>query len=267
MKLNILDKARRLEGTIARGMTGAAKNLVRSSAAREPIELAHTIVEAVECEVQSGGRGTRVFPFNTIQVSIVAPSEHERARIETIVNGAVTLRDRITERLQALRCSSVDLDVGVTYVPRGQRHWTDPQFAIAFSKVAREVDDAPLPARLEMTIVHGVAEHRTYAFTARRIDLGRGSEVRDGRHGLIRTNDVAFSETLAEVNHSVTRRHSHIEHDARSGQFRVLDDGSLHGTRIVRKGKTLPVPFGGLGVRLQPGDDIVLGQARIRVRF
>ncbi len=269
--MDILDKARRLEGTIARGMTGAAKNLVRSSTAREPIELAHAIVEAVEREVQSGGRGTRVFPFNTIQVSIVAPSEHERARLETIIDGAVTLHDRITDRLQALRCVSVDLEVGVTYVPRVPRHWTDPQFAIAFSRVVREVHQAPpsepLPARLEMTVVHGAAEHRTYAFAARRIDLGRGSEVRDGHHGLIRTNDVAFSETAADVNRSVSRRHSHIEHDARSGQFRLLDDGSLHGTRIVRKGKTLPVPFGGRGVRLQSGDDIVLGQARIRVRF
>lgn len=263
--MDIFAKARRLEGSIARGMTGAAKNLVRGGGAREPIELAHAIVDAVEREIQSGGRGTRVFPFNTIDVSIVAASDHARTRLETIVNGDVSLRDRITDRLRAARCTEVDLEVSITYVPRAQKHWTDPQFAIAFSKIAQEAPDLQasesLPARLEMTVVHGVAEHRTYAFTSHRIDLGRGGEVRDSRNGLIRTNHVAFSEG------SISRQHSHIAYDARSGQFRLHDDGSVQGTKIVRKGKTLAVPFGARGVRLQSGDDIVLGEARLRVKF
>jgi hypothetical protein len=265
--MNIFDKARRLEAHIARGMT----NLVRAGDAREPIELTHAIVEAVEREIQSGGRGTRVFPFNTIDVSIVAPSDHARARLEAVMNGRLSLRDRITDRLSEARCTADDLKVRINYVSRAQKHWTDPQFAIAFSRIARETPDLPasepLPPRLEVTVVHGAAEHRTYAFAAHRIDLGRGGEVRDSRRGLIRTNHVAFSEDEAQVNRTISRQHSHIAYDPRSGQFRLLDDGSIHGTKIVRRGKTVPVPFGARGVRLERGDDIVLGDARVRVKF
>jgi hypothetical protein len=270
--MDILEKARRLEDALARRMAGAAKSLAGGSAAREPIELTHAIVDAVEREVQSGGRGTRVFPFNTIDVSIVAPSDQARARLETVVNGDVSLLGRITERLRAARCSVVDLEVNITYVPRAQKHWTEPHFAIAFSRLVREKTQKaqaaePAPVRLEMTVVHGTAEHRTYAFGSRRIDMGRGSEIRDGRNGVMRTNDVAFSESAAEVNRSISRQHSHIEHDSTSGQFRLHDDGSLYGTKILRQGKTLPVPFGGRGVRLHSGDDIVLGEARVRIKF
>lgn len=265
--MNIFDKARRLERNISQGMT----NLVRRTGAREPIELSHAIVDAVEREIQPGGRGTRVFPFNTIEISIVAPSDRARARLEAIVNGEVSLRDRIDDRLRAARCGPADLEVGVTYVPQAEEQWTDPEFAIAFSKVAREtVDGQPsegLPVRLEMTVVQGTAERWSYAFACSRIDLGRGSEVRDTRHGLIRTNHVAFLDGPADGNRSTSRQHSHIAYDPGSGQFRVHDDGSVHGTRIVRNGKTLPVPFGTRGVRLQSGDDIVLGEARVRVKF
>jgi hypothetical protein len=267
--MDIFHKARRLEENIARSLTGAAKNLVRRRGTREPIELTHAIVDAVEREIQSGGRGTRVFPFNTIDVSIVAPSDHERARLETIVNGDLSLRDRIADRLRAADCTARDLEVGINYVPRAQKHWSDPQFAIAFSRIARERRDVPpsepLPPRLEMTVVHGAAEHRRYAFAAHRIHLGRGSEVRDSRNGLIRTNDVAFSETSAQA--TISRQHSHIGYDPASGQFRLHDDGSVYGTKIVRNEKTVQVPFGTRGVRLQSGDHILLGDARVHVRF
>lgn len=269
--MDILDKARRLEENIARGVTDAAKTLVRAGSTREPIELMHAIVDAVEREIQSGGRGTRVFPFNTINVSIVAPSDHARARLETIVNGDVSLRNRITDRLRRARCTAVDLEVSINYVPRAQKHWADPQFTIAFSRIPRETPNKqaaePPPARFEVTVVQGAAEHRTYAFGLHRIDLGRGGDVRDSHNRLIRTNHVAFSEDPAQVNRTISRQHSHIAYDPASGEFRAHDDGSVQGTRIVRKGKTLPVPFGGRGVRLQSGDDIVLGEARVRVKF
>ncbi len=75
--------------------------------------------------------------------------------------------------------------------------------------------DAP---RLELTVLNGTAERRTYALTASpRIDIGRCAEVRDSRHRLIRTNHVAFLERSGEVNQSVSRRHAHISYDPPSG--------------------------------------------------
>jgi hypothetical protein len=45
------------------------------------------------------------------------------------------------------------------------------------------------------------------------------------------------------------------------------DDDSEHGTQIVRDGRTIPVLRGARGVRLQPDDEVVLGEARVRIRF
>jgi hypothetical protein len=268
--MDILEKARRLEGNIARGMIDAANTLVRGGDAREPIELAHAIVDAVEHEIQSGGRGTRVFPFNTIDVSLLAPSDQARARLEAVVDGDVPLRHRIAERLRAAGCRDTELVVRIDYVPLAPEHWTNPQFSIAFSRLAREapVVEAPEdgPARIELTVTRGAAERWTYLFTAHRIDLGRGNDVRDSRNGLVRTNQVAFSEA-DDLNRSVSRQHAHIVYDRQAAQFRLYDDGSVHGTRIVRKGKTLAVPWGGRGGRLRSGDEIELGEARVRVRF
>jgi FHA domain-containing protein len=269
--MNIFRRARQLETAIARGMTDATKQLVGDRGMREPIELAHAILDAVEHEVQLGGRGARVFPFNTVAVSIAAPSERDRARLEPIVNGDVPLRSQIAGRLQAARCVVNGLEVTVEYVARAHKQWSDPQFGIAFTKAARQPQPQgptePVPNRLELTVVQGVAEHRSYAFASRRIELGRGAEVRDRRNMLIRTNHVAFSDAATPTNRSVSRQHAHIEHDPSANLFRLHDDGSVHGTSVVRNGRTLPVPCGARGVKLRPGDDIVLGEARLRVKF
>jgi hypothetical protein len=269
--MDILEKARRLEGRISRGMTHAARNLVRARGAREPIELAHAIVESVEREIQSGDRGTLVFPFNTVAVSIVATSEHERIKLEAAVNGTVQLRDRIIGRLQGAHCPTEDLEVSIAYVPSAHEDWSDPQFGVAFSRVARDAravrPPGPSAARLDMTIVHGDADRRTYSLTSSRIDIGRGAEVRNTRGAIIRTNDVAFSDTPEQINRSVSRQHAHITLDGELNHFRLYDDSSVHGTRILRKGRTVPVPFGSRGVRLQSGDEIVLGDARVRVKM
>ena len=85
--------------------------------------------------------------------------------------------------------------------------------------------------------------------------------------GSLRTNHVAFLERLGVANQTVSRRHVHILYEPDGRGFCVLDDGSEHGTGIIRHGRTLAVPRGARGVRLESGDEIVLGEARVRVRF
>jgi KS-AT-KR-ACP domain-containing polyene macrolide polyketide synthase/pimaricinolide synthase PimS2/candicidin polyketide synthase FscD len=41
----------------------------------------------------------------------------------------------------------------------------------------------------------------------------------------------------------------------------------VHGTSVDRNGSTVAVPSGSLGVRLQTGDELVLGEARLRIKF
>jgi hypothetical protein len=156
----------------------------------------------------------------------------------------------------------------VAYVASAPKDWRCPQFNLAFARVARaptsDTPRDPAYARIDLTVVRGTAAQKSYSFAANRIDLGRCAEVRDTRNRLVRTNHVAFVEGAGEVNQSVSRRHAHIEYEATSGGYRLRDDGSVHGTSVVRNGGTVAVPPGSLGVRLRTGDEVVLGEARLR---
>jgi hypothetical protein len=268
--MNILDKARTLESRIARTLSRAAEDVVGSSA-REPLEVAHAIVDVVERQIQAGSRGTRLFPFNRLSVSVLAPSRDARAHFEALFAAEPSLRERVLTRLRSAGCAVSDVEVAVAFAGRAARNWDHPQFHVAFDRVA-VVAAAPMtveskPVRVEVAVLRGAAERRSYAFASHRIDFGRGVEVRDDRQRLLRTNHVAFVEGSAGVNQTVSRCHAHVAVDPSSGDHRLYDDRSAHGTGIVRGGRTVPVPPGTRGVRLRSGDEIVLGEARLRVRL
>jgi FHA domain-containing protein len=268
--MNILRKVRDLETKIATRVDRTVGDFVQSGT-REPLEVVHAVIEATLREIQASGRGRRVFPYNAVTVTLLAPSRDARARCEAVLADGPPLRSRILDRLRSAGCQVTEIDVAVEYVARAQRNWDNPDFHIEFVRGAiaepkAVVEDAK-PVRLEVTVLNGVADRRTYSFAAARIDLGRCSEVRDSRQRLIRTNHVAFAEGAGDANQSVSRRHAHISHDPGSGEFRLHDDGSEHGTGIIRSGRTVAVPRGARGVRLRSADEIVLGAARIRVRF
>ena len=268
--MDILGKARRIESKIAGRLDEAAKEFVRSDA-REPIEIVHAILDAVEQEVQSSGRGTRVFPFNQIEVSVLAPSPEARAWLEAVFEGDPPLRARIVERLRSAGCPASEIIVATNYVARAQKNWPTREFRLGFARVTQpEVEEPDADSkhdRIEITVLRGVTEQRTYSFVASRVDFGRCAEVRDSRNRLVRTNHVAFTEESGDINQSVSRQHAHIACEPNSDRFRLHDDGSGHGTGIVREGRTVPVPRGSRGVRLQSGDEVVLGEARVRIRF
>jgi hypothetical protein len=268
--MDILGKALRLESKIAGRLDKAAKGFVRSGD-REPLEIVHAILDLVEQEIQSSGRGKRVFPFNRIELSVLAPSRETRARLEAVFSGDPSLNARVLERLQSGGCSTADIVLTTNYVTRAQKGWCAREFDLGFARVTQPDVPEPVrdsqPDRIEVTVLRGVAEQRTYSFLSRRIDLGRCAEVRDSRNRLIRTNHVAFTEGAGDVNQSVSRQHAHISCEPGSGDVRLHDDGGGHGTGIVRDGRTVPVPRGSRGVRLRSGDEIVLGEARVRIRF
>src|SRR5215471_19301694 len=133
--MDILGKARKLESSIARKLDSAARELM-GSGAREPIEIVNLIVDAVEQEIQSSGRGRRVFPFNRIAVSVLAPTRDARARLEAVLDGEPSLRQRIVERLRAARCVE-DVAVEAAYVGRPQKGWSHQDFHIEFYRDAR----------------------------------------------------------------------------------------------------------------------------------
>lgn len=275
--MDILAKARQLEARLARTVDRAAAR-VMPAGGREPLEIAHAVVDAVEREVQPAGRGRHLFPFNRIRVAVAAPSPHARARFEATFAMEPTLAQRIHARLETAGCVPSDLAVAVEYVEAAGTGWSAPDVHVEFERVdapaltpeppqepAPVVVEEPPPA-VEIEIVAGEAEQPAYVFQFARIDFGRCTEVRDRRNHLVRRNNVAFADTDSALNRTVSRRHAHLEYSTADRTYRICDDGSEQGTAVARNGRTIAVPPGARGVRLQPGDEILLGHARLRVR-
>jgi len=98
--MDLLGKARRLESAIARRFDRAARDVV-GAVPREPLEIVHLVIEAVAHEIQPGGRGKRVFPFNSVTLSVLAGSREERAILirdpNKLVSVAVLSSPKMTE--------------------------------------------------------------------------------------------------------------------------------------------------------------------------
>ena len=121
---------------------------------------------------------------------------------------------------------------------------------------------------VRLTVITGSAEEQQVCLKKRRIHLGRLAEVIDADGRLTRKNDVAFRDDGQAPNPSVSRAHAHIEFDPEKAVFRLFDDRSAHGTTVIRDGSVISVPQGASkGVALRNGDELVLGQARVRFPF
>src|SRR3954470_690746 len=277
--MDIAAKARRIERKLARTVDAAIGELVgRDEPA--PIEIVHAVLDRAEHEVQAIGGGRRVFPFNCVRVLIAAAprDKQARARVEAVLAGPPTLAERLIDRLRTVGCVAPRVSTDLVFVKQASATWDNPRFGVEFDR--REAVLPPAPAesrrtearrteapRLKLTVVKGTTDQRVYVFASGRIDIGRRAEVIDQRQRLIRTNQVAFADDDVAENRSVSRRHAHVEFVEGEGGYRIWDDRSTHGTNIVRGGRTIKVPAGARGTRLAAGDEIALGQARLRVEI
>jgi len=266
--MDLLAKARKLESHLARTVDRAAQQWSKSGP-RGPLEVVHGILDAVDERIEPAGRGTQVFPFNKVKATIVAVSPDARARFAGVLDGSPTLQERIEGKLRDAGCDVASLQVRVVYVAQADPAWTSPEFHVDFSRGAvQEQAPSPAPAavhEITLAVTNGSADRPDYALTLDRINVGRCAEVRDSRNRLLRTNHVAFTDAAGAINETVSRAHAHIDCHM-NGELRLFDDRSAHGTSIVRNGKTISVPAGSRGVRLQSGDEVVLGDARLRVK-
>ena len=267
--MDILRNLRRLESRLAQKMNETAQKLTPSNP-REPLEIVHAIVEMVEKHIEPAGRGRYVFPFNQIRICVAVDSSLTRARFEAVFESEPSVQQRIFKTLETAGCAST-LMISTTYAAQPEPHWTAPDFNLEFDRIHPGPPPKPecdaIRRCLKLTVVYGAAGQQTYVFTTSRINLGRRLDVRDNQNRLMRTNHVAFTECAEEPNPSVSRRHAHIEAAGSPAEYRLYDDRSAHGTSVERSGVTIVVPPGPRGIRLQSGDEIALGEARLQVEI
>lgn len=265
---SLLTSPRSLESRLASAIEVSARTAAPTSPAK-PFELVELAAEEIASHVHLAGRGRYTFPFNSVTITFIASTAEDRARFHAICAGPPTIAERVVRRLGGAGCNitEADVDVSVLFAASADSSWTQP-FHVALARVGAA---ARLPRgpgiRVDLLVTHGTAERGAYTFTTLPIAIGRGADVRDSRHQLLRINHVAFTDGDDEVNKTVSRRHARIEVDPDTNRLRVIDDNSAQGTSIIRKSRGIPVPKGSRGLGLQSDDEIVIGQARMRVQI
>jgi hypothetical protein len=264
---NLIHGTRTLERRLTTAVEQAAHTIAGETEAT-PLELVDQACDEIARHVQPSGRGRYAFPFNAVTITFLAPSAARQAHFEGLCAGPPSIEERVLARLTSAGCSTLDLDVNIEFVAMPEAAWTHAGFDVALARVAPAARTSREPSlQLTLEVVHGTATQPTYMFPSLPVMLGRGVEVRDSRHQLLRVNHVAFTENGSDVNKSVSRRHARIEMDPQTGRPRLIDDNSAQGTSVIRRGRGIAVPRGSRGLGLRSGDEIVVGQGRLRVSF
>lgn len=262
--MGLLDKVTRLEKRLE-------KLTARGDVALEPLEVRRGILDEVEELVQPGPRSKPVFPYNRIAISVVAADARSRASLEAVLGSQEDLQGAIEERLREAGCARVaGLEVTVHFVrkPGSGPEWSEGRrFLVSCTREERPAAatvPVPAPTAAQIVVLKGASPRKTYPLTSERTNIGRIAEVLDSERRVVRRNQVVFSDAGDPVNETVSRSQAHIVRGA-TGEYRLFDDRSSHGTRIFRDGRTIALPSGSpRGVKLQPGDEIYFGQACVR---
>jgi hypothetical protein len=247
-----------------------------------PLEIRRAILDDVEGHVIAVGEGKRIFPNSLLRVHLLVPDPEERVRFEAVVREGWDLEREIAERLADRGCPlPAGFGVEVAYDEEPHPRFGERRFYIEY--LNRETPAAAAPAAgpaptiagapaapgprptLELTVLKGTATQRVYELDGPRALLGRLEEVVDSDGRVRRRNDVAFLE-VGEINSTVSREHARISWDAEAGGYWLRAEQNASGTRIYREGRTIDVSsHDRRGVRIQPGDEVYLGRACIKV--
>jgi hypothetical protein len=233
-----------------------------------PLEIRRAVIEDAEEHVVSVGEGRRMFPFNRLTVHLLAPDPEERAALEMAAREGWALEMEIAGRLRDRDCPvPPDLTVDVVMEEEPLPQFGDRRYFVEYGK-SEAAPDAAEPAvrpMIELTVLKGEATQRVYEPEGPRIYLGRLEEVLDADGRVRRRNDVAFHEQ-GEINTTVSREHARITWDAETAGYWLRAEQNASATRIYRAGRAIDVSaHDRRGVRLQPGDEIHLGRACLKV--
>lgn len=253
-----MDFLRRIDKALSDGLQRVVERSLGSDGGAEFLESYASAVDELASHIEQVG-DRRLFPFKHVTLTFGIRSQERRAALSQMLASRRVLVDDIRRRLVELGCERPSsLSVEGVVVPADDPLLTGRTYLV---KVATEL---PPPAVLVLTVMRGHSDRRTYAFTQATINIGRQSEVLDGRARLIRRNHVVFADRGTG---SVSRLHAHILFDPELWAYRIFDDRSTSGTRLVRGDLVLDVPSGPAGAWLRSGDELHLGEARLTVEI
>ena len=249
----------KIEESIERGFRKWTERMFGPADSDELLLVHRAILESIESRVQTVARGRRVFPYGHVTVTLVSADPDRRALYQTAFGEGGRLESDVQEALDSAECEAPrGFGVEVKTSDTGEK-----SFTIEFSVEASKRAAGPTRGAGRLIVVKGKTLQGEYTLEKALTNLGRMAELTDTEHRVVRRNDVVFEEGSDEPNATVSRRHAHIRLDA--GDYRICDDGSEFGTRVLRDGRAIEVPAGNRrGERLRAGDEIFLGRACLR---
>ena len=261
--MSIIENVRRLEKRIE-------KLAERSDVPLQPIEVRKATLDEIEDLVEPATKSRRIFPYNRVTVEVVAPDAKRRAAMEAVLGERSDLGTAVSARLKSAGCPvPAGLEVRLKLVKRASADWEKGRAFRVRCEHADVEPAKPAASRIAgqaaaLVVIKGDASLERFPVKGERTNIGRLAEVVDGHRRVVRRNHVVFTDGDNPVNLTVSRSHAHIA-PTPSGEYRLFDDGSSTGTRILRAGQTLALPPGSpRGTKLQSGDEIFFGQALVR---
>jgi hypothetical protein len=260
---------RRIEQTLDQRLRGLFGKSSNEPGAREAIELYRDALDQIGARATVGKRG-RVFPFDLIKIELRAADAERKTVLEALFDPAQMIDD-IKSTLLSERVSPPEKLALMVHYPADAA----VDLRIVCEKTAPEPEALPPPPPPEMPLIpvllrtlEGSSSETEFVADRQRINIGRERDVVDSLGRAVRRNDLFFPEGADEANASVSRSHAHIRFDGASGEWRIYDDGSTLGTSLFRDGHRIDVPaHAPRGAKLLPGDEIYLGQARVRLEI
>jgi hypothetical protein len=254
---------RRIEKTLDERLRGIFGGSGAEPGSSEAIELYRDALDQIAARATVGVRGDRVFPFDRIRVELEAAGPERRSVLEALFVPEQMASDIRATLVEAGVTAPAALAVIVEY-PESP--------AVELRVICEKSSAAPLqaPAALplapmRLVTLTGVSSAPDFLMDRVHISIGRVNEVLDSLGRAVRRNDLYFPESDAEANASVSRAHAHIRFEPSAGEWRIYDDGSSLGTSIFREGRRIDVPaHAGRGALLRAGDEIYIGQVRLR---
>lgn len=269
----VADKLLRLEKRIGKGIERLSR---RKDVTREPFEIVHSILDEVEEQIETAVGSGRVFPYDRLLVHVAVPPGRGAAA-RAVFGHEPSLEERVRERLRQAGCEPPQNLQVVLKVIEGEASetWGGREFHVEYRTTAagrrRASPDAggskpgaTVPG-VRLVVLEGRTARRTLAVQLERIEVGRTERVVDRARRRERRNQLVFTDDQDDaINATVSRAHAHLQWVPSERAFRLFDDGSAQGTRILRDGRTLEVPTGdSRGVTLRDGDELQFGKARV----
>ncbi len=114
------------------------------AAGSEPVEIHRAVLEDIEAQVVAVGGGRRIFPFDRVEVRLLAPAPGEKERMQAVVQEGWDLEREAVERLRAQSVrvpAGFAVKVEVTADPAPE--FGGRRYALAFRSTGTRGEPAP----------------------------------------------------------------------------------------------------------------------------